>query len=612
MRSSLADPPYLRQLEKASRSVSSRRRKLEQAAMKVSSLGAARVILCGSTKYRAEHYADLGAAGSLSLDALTDTLRSLAKENFSDLTNGNFSRPADLAEAVLLGPNSPNERLFIYYLGYAELNDAHSIGLAQPTSVPGRMSTHIDLEDLARLARRYDRVVILLDVQSGLSRSGMHRALRSVAKGFRQTLIIVNQRDQGPHSRFALAFADALSNVWRTAPYASIRQLASLAGYVFEPTETSISLLAVGDCSQLDETLYRHHGGSLWQRDRGRLASDNQGSREDAVNDLRPRLYSARDRGEARTLLSWVADADPSRDVRGAAERLLSSSHKRSLGDSLSSDKARRRTQARSIRRLVSQIEALWCCIPAGSAKFGSDPGRDSMAQREELPGFSLFIPAYQIQRVEISRAHWLVYCVNTGHALPPGESVAAMRRRGDFPVVGVSWYEAVEFTEWLTEASRAYGVLSGKESLKLPTEIQWEKAARGTRGRLYPWGRLADPTRANYRDSSIGRVVDSHAFSPRGHSPFGVADMAGNVWEWTRSLWGPRSDIPRFKYPYDASDGRENEAAPEDIRRVIRGGAYYYFDWCLRAATRNAMYPTTQHSAGGFRVVREDIYLKA
>ncbi|MCR4408018.1 MAG: SUMF1/EgtB/PvdO family nonheme iron enzyme [Anaerolineae bacterium] len=168
-------------------------------------------------------------------------------------------------------------------------------------------------------------------------------------------------------------------------------------------------------------------------------------------------------------------------------------------------------------------------------------------------------------------------------------------------PVVGVSWYEASAYCAWLTHILRSAGWLGADEEVRLPNEPEWEKAARGTEGRIYPWDDNWDAAKCN---SLEGRVLLSTPVGvyPEGASPCGALDMAGNVWQWTRSLWGPDIETPRFGYPYDPEDGREN-AESADLR-VLRGGSWFSIRRILRCAYRDGVDPNSRSYDGGFRLV--------
>ena len=139
--------------------------------------------------------------------------------------------------------------------------------------------------------------------------------------------------------------------------------------------------------------------------------------------------------------------------------------------------------------------------------------------------------------------------------------------------------------------------------SLTLYCSHTWEKGARGTDGRIYPWGNQWDATRCNSEGSGLYRTTSVDAY-PQGASPHGVLDMAGNMWEWTRSLWGRSQDRPNYGYPYNATDGRENLAAGHEVLRVLRGGAFFHAHRRVRCAFRDRLIPYYRNELIGFRVV--------
>jgi formylglycine-generating enzyme required for sulfatase activity len=151
-------------------------------------------------------------------------------------------------------------------------------------------------------------------------------------------------------------------------------------------------------------------------------------------------------------------------------------------------------------------------------------------------------------------------------------------------PVVGVSWYEALAYCRWLAAVmGRGY---------RLPSEAEWEKAARGTTGRTYPWGDQFDPGRCNTRADGPGRTLPVGGHSPGDESVYGCGEMAGNVSEWTQSLFQP--------YPYDAAGGRE--ALEAEGPRVIRGGSWFKPKLRARASARGMNDPFFVDNDVGFR----------
>jgi len=231
--------------------------------------------------------------------------------------------------------------------------------------------------------------------------------------------------------------------------------------------------------------------------------------------------------------------------------------------------------------------------IPPGPFLIGSDKGKDPQALDDELPQHEVTLPGYWIGRYPVTVAQFRAFVEASGHR--PGDP-GSLKGPGDHPVVNVTWYDALAYCRWLSEKA---GI-----PVALPSEAEWEKAARGTDGRIYPWGdEPPDEGRCSFENHVRGTTPVGR-YSPQGDSPYGCADMAGNVWEWTRSLWGEDLRKPDFKYPYDPEDGRENLETGRDVRRVLRGGAFLDEDRRVRCAARLRLDPNRRYGDFGFRVV--------
>ena len=147
-----------------------------------------------------------------------------------------------------------------------------------------------------------------------------------------------------------------------------------------------------------------------------------------------------------------------------------------------------------------------------------------------------------------------------------------------------------MDYCQWLNNSFK--DELPSGLVLRLPTEAEWEKAARGTGANAWPWGNESDTIKCNSDESGQGGTTPVGRYSPRGDSPYGCADMAGNVWEWTHSLRKP--------YPYQSNDGREDKNSSG--RRVLRGGSFGMSMSMVRCAVRAV--PSLLYDTVGFRVV--------
>ena len=225
--------------------------------------------------------------------------------------------------------------------------------------------------------------------------------------------------------------------------------------------------------------------------------------------------------------------------------------------------------------------------IPAGAFLMGSDPNVDAQAYPDEQPQHELYLPDYSIARIPVTNAHYRAFVQATGRRPPRHwEDGAIPAGKEDHPVVWVTWRDARAYCNWLSSVTG--------ERCRLPSEAEWEKAARGTEGRVYPWGDAWDASLCN-AEIKIKDTTPVDAY-PRGASPYGLLDVAGNVWEWTRSLYKG--------YPYDPGDGREDLEA--SAARVVRGGAFYNTTRLARCAYRSYFDPDRWGRYYGFRVVVE------
>jgi formylglycine-generating enzyme required for sulfatase activity len=220
--------------------------------------------------------------------------------------------------------------------------------------------------------------------------------------------------------------------------------------------------------------------------------------------------------------------------------------------------------------------------VPAGPSLMGSNKDSDPQVYDDELSQHEVTLPGYWIGRYPVTVAQYRDFVKESGYDVDED----SLNDPDDHPVHYVSWRDALAYCRWLSERTDLL--------VTLPSEAEWEKAARGTDGRIYPWGD-EHPT---VELCNFGKNVDGTTpvgdYSPAGDSPYGCADMTGNVWEWTRSLYE--------SYPYDPDDGREDLEASGS--RVLRGGSFYDFSRDVRCAFRLSNFPNGRYRDYGFRVV--------
>jgi len=208
-------------------------------------------------------------------------------------------------------------------------------------------------------------------------------------------------------------------------------------------------------------------------------------------------------------------------------------------------------------------LEAL-VTIPSGPFWMGDDEDSDA------APAHEVTLPEYKIGRFPVTNGQYRRFVEETGREWDSEDGRRA--EKANFPAASLTWHDACAYCRWVTDLWRQEKRIRANEVVHLPSEAQWEKAARGKDKRIYPWGDEWAPGKSNTSELGLSQTTPVGIF-PEGQSPYGCLDMAGNMWEWTRSLWGKDWKKPEFKYPYNPDDGREDTDAEDDLLRVLRGG---------------------------------------
>lgn len=253
--------------------------------------------------------------------------------------------------------------------------------------------------------------------------------------------------------------------------------------------------------------------------------------------------------------------------------------------------------------------------IPSATFSMGDSTGPD-----EQQPRHDVSLNQYGIAPFAVTNAEYKIFCEMTRRAFPhEGNTneppMGYFLNYLNYPVVGVSWYDAVRYCNWLSKMNgltACYDTTNwsfdpSKNGYHLPTEAQWEQAARGNLAKmLYPWGNDSPGNRCNYRDYDGGLTTIMPNFSnARGPVPggqfsqngLGLYDMAGNVWEWCNDWYSDNY--------YDQSP-KENPYGPTSgTGRVIRGGSWNKSEFYMRCATRQHAAPATKNYETGFRIAR-------
>lgn len=215
--------------------------------------------------------------------------------------------------------------------------------------------------------------------------------------------------------------------------------------------------------------------------------------------------------------------------------------------------------------------------VPAGCFMMGSEDGGSNEQPVHEV----CFNEPFWIDQTEVTRVQYQ-QCVDAGECetTPDSNYYSA---EPDQPINRVTWFQAEAYCAW--------------RDARLPTEAEWEYAARGPDALVYPWGDEFVSSYVVWSENS-GNETAPVGSNPAGASWVGALDMSGNVWEWTSTIYED--------YPYNAEDGREQDTGDSaDVRRVLRGGSFYESTYILRAADRYGGNPIVTYDFSGFRCAR-------
>lgn len=235
---------------------------------------------------------------------------------------------------------------------------------------------------------------------------------------------------------------------------------------------------------------------------------------------------------------------------------------------------------------LLELDSGAWVPLDGGTFAMGSENGQD-----RERPVHKVTLSPFRVSRYPVTNAQYASYVRESGKRSPDHWDESQIPAgKENHPVVEVSWSDAEAFCTWLTRRLNDGGQ---EGSVQLPTEAQWELAARGVEGREYPWGyEPPDEERANF-GNNVGDTTPVGSY-PRGATPEGIHDLAGSVWEWCRDWYGE----------YDAGDQHDPTGSDRGSFRVLRGGAFNFFPRDLRSAFRRVIHPEYRFDNVGFRVV--------
>lgn len=238
--------------------------------------------------------------------------------------------------------------------------------------------------------------------------------------------------------------------------------------------------------------------------------------------------------------------------------------------------------------------------VPAGNFTMGSTSHANSQ------PLKTIATSSFRIGFHPVVNKDYLEFTQDTQREWLSPDSADPERQNA--PATDITWHDARAYCTWLTNRWHSDGIITLEEQVRLPSEPEWERAARGDQKSTggdrpaYPWDTTWQDGAANSEETGLNRTCAVGLF-PKGRSPYGCYDMAGHVWEWCTTLWGEDMTTPSFPYPWK-DDDREDLDAPEQVRRVLRGGCFSSPKIKANCTYRGSLEPSGFWRGNGFRIV--------
>jgi len=575
-----------------------------------------KVLLLSADKY---HHLQNLVNCSNTAKILAETFKNELCYDIVFLKGFNIASPSlikNTIEQMLLDFNENEDQFIFYYIGHGQElirnNKKEKIYLGLPTYLPGKKTGALSLDFVIDILGDIKKALFIIDAPVSTVNIDGYQTIsyEKLASSQPVRIILANSSAAARNTKEVISpFSLALER--------SLRRFVDLPG-AYDVIDIANKLLNDMNLSgyyesprffgfeKAKKTTFEasNHGGTILYNCCDFIINDiynqNSGSREDGIHELAS-LYSQDEdillKKAAEEKLKYLLSTEPIESIRNTINLILRDTSVESVFnlDNLNLG------QFIDKRKKIPIIQK----VQEGPFLMGINDMKYYIAAQNQ---HTVTLKDYYITRDLVTVHDYIPYIYETKNT-PPNNWVSQewVIQHLNHPVSCVSFHDACSFCGWLTKKLQLSNEINQSHFFRLPTEAEWEKAARGIDGRIHPWGDIQDPTKCNIKASGIMTTSPVGSFSPQGDSPYGCRDVIGNVWEWTISIWGLSANRPDYFYPYSRDDGRESMKAPDNFKRIIRGGGYYYDDPCATCVVRNRANPTSFHSGGGFRMVLEN-----